>query len=205
MLDTTYEPIVEFKPRSVRNEIVRGEASRNRVMAAARQELVEQGWKNFSLEEVLLRCQATEQDIEQWWSTPAALVVEAAFEVVEDPAPMIAGPLDVKLARFVDPLIEVARTSEGAYLLRCALLAASDDAQAGAEFRNYFNIHFRKPLKAVLAEASTRGEIRRDYDIDICCELLFGPIWHRLVIMRSPLPEVTARRAAHGLIASLRG
>ena len=69
MLDTTYEPIVEFKPRSVRNEIARGEASRNRVMAAARQELVEQGWKNFSLEEVLLRCQATEQDIEQWWST----------------------------------------------------------------------------------------------------------------------------------------
>ena len=61
-----------------------------------------------------------------------------------------------------------------------------------------------KPLKAVLAEAAVRGKIKRDWDIDTACELLFGPLWHRMVLMRGPLPEVIALRASQSMLAALR-
>lgn len=182
----------------------RSESSRQAILAAARLELAEQGWRNFSPDRLAKRAKASKQTIYRWWPSIAAIAVEAAIETIPDPEIKTNGELDEMLQAFINPIAELARVGDGAHLLRSALLAAADDPHAGEVFRHWFNIKYRKPLKAVLAEAAVRGKIRRDWDIDTAAELLFGPIWHRMVLMRGPLPEVIALRAARAVISALR-
>jgi AcrR family transcriptional regulator len=197
--------IVTTDPSDARREgPKRSESSRQAILAAAREELAEQGWRNFSPDRLAKRAKASKQTIYRWWPSIAAIAVEAALEMVPDPKTRDGAPLDETLRSFIDPIAGLARVGDGAHLLRSALLAAADDAHAGEVFRHWFNTQYRKPLKAVLAEAAMRGKIRRDWDIDTACELLFGPIWHRMVLMRGPLPEMIALRAAQSMIAALR-
>lgn len=182
----------------------RSEASRQAILAAAREELTEHGWRGFSPDRLAKRARASKQTIYRWWPSIASIAVEAAIDKIDDPIVKSTDPVDVQLAGFIRPIVELARAGDSAHLLRSALLAAADDAQAGEAFRLWFNNSFRKPMKAVLAEAAARGKIKRDYDIDMASEMLFGPVWHRMVLMRGPLPEVIALRAAQSVIAALR-
>ncbi len=182
----------------------RSESSKKAILAAARLELSEQGWRNFSPDRLARRAKASKQTIYRWWPSVASIAVEAALEMVEIPHVDQTEDLEVALRKYLDPIADLARVGDGAHLLRSAFLAASDDSHAGEVFRHWFNTHFRKPMKAVLAEAAVRGKIKRDWDIDAVTELLFGPIWHRMVLMRGPLPEVITQRAAKAVVAALR-
>lgn len=182
----------------------RSEASRMAILSAAREELIENGWRNFSPDRLARRARASKQTIYRWWPSVAVIAVEAATTLIEDPIVKSEQPLDVQLAAFIDPIAELARVGDGAHLLRSALLAAADDAHAGEAFRAWFNESLRRPMKNVLAQASNRGMIRRDYDFDTVCEMLFGPIWHRLIVMRGPVPQVLAMKSAQAVFASLR-
>lgn len=197
-------PVVELHPKADTDLHPRGKASRQAVLAAARKSLIASGWHGFSADEVTHGLKASREDIQNWWATPACIAIEAAIDVIESPTVPLGLTLDRQLVRIIQPIIDIAQAGDGATLLRSALLASSDDHKAGELFRKWFNSNFRHPLKSVLAEAAARGQIRREYDVDIAFELLFGPIWHRLVIMRGPLPELVALRAANGLMAALR-
>ena len=198
----TISPEMDKPPR--REGPKRSEASKQAILKAAREELIEQGWRGFSPDRLAKRARASKQTIYRWWPSIASIAVEAAISRVEDPIIVSNQPIDAQMASFIKPISELARVGDGAHLLRSALLAAADDAQAGEVFRQWFNAHFRKPLKTTLAEAAARGRIKRDYDIDATCEMLFGPVWHRLVLMRGPLPEVLAMRSAQNVLAALR-
>jgi hypothetical protein len=45
--------------------------------------------------------------------------------------------------------------------------------------------------------------VRRDWDIDLATELLFGPIWHRLIAMRGPVPEIYRNRLVDTLLRAI--
>ncbi|MFC6198103.1 TetR/AcrR family transcriptional regulator [Ponticaulis profundi] len=198
----THEKSAKAEPR--RQGPKRSEASRMAILSAAREELKEQGWRNFSPDRLSKRAKASKQTIYRWWPSVASIAVEAALEDIDLPA--IDPKLDLaeQLQAFVEPIVDIARVGDGAHLLRSALLAAADDPQGGEIFRNWFNTNFRRPLKTVLAEAAIRGKIRKDWDIDSATEMLFGPVWHRMVMMRGPLTEVVAIRASSSLISALR-
>ena len=192
-------------PTEVRREgPKRSEASRQAILSAAREELIEHGWRGFSPDRLARRAKASKQTVYRWWPSVAAIAVDAAIALIEEPLIKSDQPIDVQLAAFIEPISELARVGDGAHLLRSALLAASDDAAAGEIFRNWFTATVRKPMKAVLAQAAARGQIRRDYDPDTVCETLFGSVWHRLILMRGPVPHVFAMKSAQSVLASLR-
>ena len=203
-METSPKTVGPVAEKARREGPKRSEASKKAILAAARLELAEQGWRNFSPDRLSKRAKASKQTIYRWWPSIAAIAVEAALECIDDPLLKPGAELDEQLRCFIEPIAELARVGDGAHLLRSALLAAADDAHAGEVFRHWFSTRFRKPLKAVLAEASIRGRIKKDWDIDMACEMLFGPVWHRMVLMRGPLPEVISLRAAQCLIAALR-
>ena len=182
----------------------RSEASRQAILSAAREELIEHGWRAFSPDRLSRRAKASKQTVYRWWPSVAAIAIDAAISMIDEPIIKPDEPVDVQLAAFIEPFSELARVGDGAHLLRSALLAASDDPAAGEIFRTWFNNTIRKPMKNVLAQAASKGRIRRDYDPDAVCETLFGAVWHRLILMRGPLPHVLAMKSAQAVLASLR-
>jgi AcrR family transcriptional regulator len=186
----------------------RSEASTKAVLDAAFTELSEHGWRGFSVDRVAKNAKASKQTIYRWWKSAACLAVDAALGRLGEfkPPPANGGtPADVRdrVAALIEPLLLAVRTGDGAHAWRGALLAAADDQEAGEIFRSWFSESVKIPLRHILAEQALKGAIRRDWDIDLATELLFGPIWHRLIAMRGPVPESYSRRLVESVLKAL--
>ena len=183
----------------------RSEASTNAVLVAAYTELSEHGWRGFSVDRVAKNAKASKQTIYRWWKSAACLAVDAALATLTaKPAP-VAANADVrdKIAALIEPMLTAVRTGDGAHAWRGALLAAADDGEAGETFRGWFSESVKVPLRHILAAEALKGTVRRDWDIDLATELLFGPIWHRLIAMRGPVPEAYSRRLVESVLKAL--
>lgn len=183
----------------------RSEASTNAVLVAAYTELTEHGWRGFSVDRVAKNAKASKQTIYRWWKSAACLAVDAVLGTISVKPAAQASSVDVRdrIAALIDPLLVAVRTGDGAHAWRGALLAAADDADAGEIFRAWFGEHVKIPLRHILAEQALKGAVRRDWDIDLATELLVGPIWHRLIAMRGPVPEVYTRRLVDSLLKAI--
>ena len=182
----------------------RSEASTQAVLTAAYQELCEQGWRGFSVDRAAKTARASKQTIYRWWKTPACLAVESVTSrLAEAKAPTPGGDPRERIVQLIDPVLVAVRTGDGAHAWRGALLAAADDHDAGEFFRAFLSERVKVPLRHILNELAMKSIVRRDWDIDLGMELLMGPIWHRLIAMRGPVPEVYARRLPESVLRAL--
>jgi AcrR family transcriptional regulator len=183
----------------------RSEASTSAVLVAAYTELTEHGWRGFSVDRVAKNAKASKQTIYRWWKSAACLAVDAVLGTLPEKPAAQASTVDVRdrIGALIEPLLVAVRTGDGAHAWRGALLAAADDSEAGEIFRAWFGEHVKIPLRHILAEQALKGAVRRDWDIDLATELLLGPIWHRLIAMRGPVPEVYSRRLVDSLLKAI--
>jgi len=191
------------KPRERRQGPKRSEASQAAILDAVRDELSESGWRSFSVDNVARRAKASKQTIYRWWPSIGTLCLDAALSLIPS-IPEGARDAEQRIAAILAPLEATARTGNGNYVLRSAMLAAIDDDDAGEKWRGWVKAEMRTPLRMVLAELAAKQVIRRDWDIDVAMSMLVGPLWHRLLIMRSPIPEGFSLTQAETLLKALR-
>jgi AcrR family transcriptional regulator len=181
----------------------RSEASTKAVLDAAYREMSEHGWRGFSVDRVAKNAKASKQTIYRWWKSAACLAVDAALGTLGEAKASTASDVRDRMAALIEPILVAVRTGDGAHAWRAALLAAADDQDAGETFRAWFSERVKIPLRHILAEQALKGSIRRDWDIDLATELLFGPVWHRLIAMRGPVPESYSRRLVDSVLKAL--
>jgi AcrR family transcriptional regulator len=158
------------------------------ILEAVRAELAETGWRAFSVDNVARRASASKQTIYRWWESIACLCVECAVSQFP-PRVISAGDPAGRISELVAPVVSFARRADGQAVLRGALLAAADDREAREVLRTWITNEVRGPLRLIMAELAVKGVVRRDWDADDALAHLFGPIWHRIMIANSPLPE----------------
>ncbi|MEQ9436501.1 TetR/AcrR family transcriptional regulator [Hyphomonas sp.] len=166
----------------------RSEASKAAILDATRIEMAEMGWRGFSVDSVAKRASASKQTIYRWWPSIGAMCVDAALALIPDSPDGGRDPQE-RITALIVPLEATARTGQGHAVLRVALLAAADDKDAGEVWRAWIGRDIRQPLRMLLAELAGKRVIRRDFDLDEVVELLLGPLWHRLMVMRAPVRE----------------
>ena len=191
------------KPRQRRQGPKRSDASQAAILDAVRDELSERGWREFSVDNVARRAKASKQTIYRWWPSIGTLCLDAALSLIP-PIPEGARDAEQRIAAILAPLEAASRTGNGNYVLRSAMLAAIDDDDAGEKWRAWVKTEMRTPLRMVLAELAAKQVIRRDWDIDAAMASLCGPLWHRLLIMRAPVPEGFSLMQADNLMRELR-
>ena len=175
----------------------RSEASRAAILEAARAELAETGWRNFSVDNVARRAQASKQTIYRWWESIGSMCVESALAIIPDAPSDVRDP-EQRIAALIIPIEAASRVGAGKDILRATLLAVGDDDLAGEKWRAWMKQDIREPLRMVLAELAAKQVIRRDWEIDAAIEFLLGPFWHKLIITHAMIPAgfsaVQARR-----------
>ncbi len=177
----------------------RSETSHAAILEATRAELTESGWRSFSVDSVAKRAKASKQTIYRWWPSIGAMCVDSALALLPD-APADARDPAERLTALIIPIEAAARTGTGNYVLRAAIMAAIDDDEAGDKWRAWLQNDIRAPLRMLLAELAAKRVVRRDWDIDQAMDTLLGPVWHRLLVMRSPILEGYSRQLAERLL-----
>lgn len=193
--------MTQTKPKRKQNQRS-SEESRAAILAATREELVENGWRKFSVDKVSRKAKASKQTIYRWWPAIGNMAMEAALGMVPDRTKTGRDPAE-RIAELLSPLEQAIRAGSGHAVLRAAIVASCDDKDAGETWRAWLKDNIRAPLRLILAEIAAKKVIRRDFDLDEAMDILMGPVWMKLLIMRAPLSDGFSTSQANALLKQL--
>lgn len=181
----------------------RSEQSHRAILESTLAILAEQGYRALTIEGVAKRAGVSKQTIYRWWSSKAAIVLEALTTDAQERLPVpntgtVRGDLEVLLSGAFCELAQ--RTGP---IVRGLMAEAQLDPEFGRAFREDFIARRREALLEVLRRGQERGEIGVMVDLELTVDLIYGPMWYRLLNQHAPLDEDFARHLINQIFAGL--
>jgi AcrR family transcriptional regulator len=168
--------------------------------------LFDQGLSAMSMDDVARRAGVSKATIYRWWPSKERLALDALADEWASSAPADqndTGTLrDDLLARFRPWVRQLNRKP---YARVVAGLVAA--AQTDPEFAELYRAHFVQPRRVatrdLLVRARDRGEIAADTDLEVTLDLLYGPIYHRLLHGHAPVTQPFAQHVIDAVITAM--
>lgn len=162
------------------------------ILAATLEVLDESGFEGLTIEKVAARAGAAKTAVYRRWPSKVPLVVEALTRAQPDLPVPDTGDLRTDIIR-----IWKSATGGGRYSVErllpvvTAYMSANDELMALMRDR-YFGPRL-EAMRAVVARAAARDEIRPGTDPELAFDLLFGPLAYRWLRGSPPDDETIAR------------
>ena len=172
----------------------RSEKAHEAILEAAARLLLARGLAAVSMDEVAERAGVSKATIYRWWPTKETLALDALFRAWADtPTPRDTGSLRGDLLSIIRPWARLARSQPYGRVIAGLLTEAQTDPDFAREYRTRFVQPRRDQARAALRRAIERGEIPADTKIEVAVDLLYGPIYHRLLHGHAPLSDQFVR------------
>jgi hypothetical protein len=94
----------------------------------------------------------------------------------------VKGDMEALLMRAFDML-----TRQSGQLVRSLMSEALLDDEFAVSMRDIFIASRRSALREILTKGIERGEVATDADIELTIDLIYGPMWYRLLNKHAPL------------------
>jgi AcrR family transcriptional regulator len=172
-------------------------------MDAALAVLEEGGFANATVEAIAERAGASKATVYRWWPNKAAVFIEAFREGVAPDLPFadtgsFREDVHKQLANFTRML-----TGRRGRILAAFVAAAQDDPDVAAALRTVWIGPRRLEAKLALDRNRNRGELRDDVDLDLVLDLLYGPLYYRLLLAPGTLSLQYADQVAEAALIGL--
>jgi AcrR family transcriptional regulator len=184
----------------------RSEDARRAILAATAALLRERPLADITVEAIAGRAGTGKATIYRWWPRKEVIAIDAVLE--EWPS---GRPVDVDLGNLREDLWAIivpwVRCLAGDPFGRVIAGLVAELQRDDGVFRDVYHEHFseprRAPARAALERAIERGEIAKSSDIELALDLLYGPIYHRLLHMHAPLTEGFAEDVVEAVVGGL--
>lgn len=165
----------------------RSSTSHTAILAAAFKLLRQKGYRSVTIEGIAAEAGVGKQTIYRWWPSKAAVVLEAFARYTTGRITMpdtgnVQGDLEAFLVQAFDML-----TRESGQLVRSLMSEALLDDEFAVSMRDIFIASRRSALREILNNGIERGEVASDADIELTIDLIYGPMWYRLLNNHAPL------------------
>jgi len=183
----------------------RSQKAHKAVLDAAADLLLSRGLSAVSMDEVAERAGVSKATIYRWWPTKETLALDALYTewAAARPAPRDTGTLRGDLLSLLRPWARLTGTRPYGRVLAALLTEAQTDPVFGAEYRRRFLEPRREQARAVFHRAMDRGEISADTKIEVALDMLYGPIYHRLLHGHAPLNDRFVREVVEMLLRGI--
>jgi AcrR family transcriptional regulator len=192
-------------PDSPRRGRPRSETSRNAILTAASELLLEHGLTVVSMEAVAERAGASKATIYRWWPSKELLALDAIFSEWEPEPPHVydTGSLAGDLLALMRPWVRQLDQKPYGRIIAALLAGAQNDPGLAAEYHDRFVQPRRQPARVIFARAIERQEIPSELDIEAALDLLYGPFYHRMLNGHAPLNDHFARTIVSYVVAGV--
>ena len=141
----------------------------------------------MTMEGVAARAGVGKPTVYRWWPDRHAVAMAALMDAE---APQTSSRASrsaiVALRQQLRTIAESFATPTGRHV--ATMIAASDlETEFSKAFRNHFVLARRAEGRALLEQAIRQGEVRPDLDADVALDLLYGPLFFRLLLGHAPL------------------
>jgi AcrR family transcriptional regulator len=158
-------------------------------------QLLDRGVHAMSMDDVARQAGVSKATIYRWWPSKELLALDALaaeWEASASVGERETGSLrDDLLARF-RPWVRQLNSKPFARVVAGLVAEAQTDPEFAELYREHFILPRRDATRELLVRARDRGEIAEDTNLELTLDLLYGPIYHRLLHGHAP---VTARFA----------
>lgn len=181
----------------------RSESAHRAILEAAWEEVIEKGYAGLTVEGIAARAGVGKQTLYRWWPSKAAVLLEAlntqgrqtsdfpdTGDIVADLGSQLAG-----VAEFL--------AAGGGAVHRALLAAAQSDAELAEDIRRQVIEPRTQACVRRLAKAQADGQLRADVDPLDIVELVYGPLYYRLILGTRPLSAPTIRLQLQRVLAGL--
>jgi AcrR family transcriptional regulator len=170
----------------------RSEAARKAVLAAAGELLLARGLSAVSMDAVAERAGVSKATIYRWWPTKETLALDALYTewAAVSPQPADSGSLRGDLLALLRPWARLASGRPYGRVIAALLTEAQTDQAFSAEYRRRVVEPRRDQARAIFGRAIARGEIPADTKTEVAIDLLYGPLYHRLLHGHAPLDDL---------------
>jgi AcrR family transcriptional regulator len=177
------EPLRRGRPRS--------EQARIAILNAGAELLLANGLDAVSMDAVATRAGVSKATIYRWWRTKETLALDALFyewDVVRQTS-RSTGSVRGDLLSLLRPWVRLVGSLPYGRVIMALINEARTDPEFAKEYRARLVEPRREQARAIFRRAIERDEIPASTKIEVALDLLYGSLYHRLLLGHAPLDD----------------
>ena len=165
----------------------RSEQARLSILRSTLKLLAKNGFSELTIEAVAAHANVGKATVYRWWPDKAALIVDAfASSTTRKLHFPDTGYVRTDMSQQMRQLVKIFRSRRGR-IVSAMLGAGQSDGSLIVAFRERFLKPRRQEAYATLRRGIRRGELRKNVDMDLLLDSLYGPIYMRFLIRHDRL------------------
>lgn len=162
-----------------------------------------QGFGRVTIDAVSARSGVGKPTLYRHWANASELAMAALMEDHAEAPGAATGTLEEGLAHHLRAIVQAFGTTRGRQI-GLAMAAADPESEMTRAFRNRVVLSGREAGRQLIATAVSRGELEQPEDIERLLDMIYAPIFYRLLVRHGPLDAAFAEGLAAGAMALLR-
>jgi AcrR family transcriptional regulator len=189
-------PVRTGRPRSAQRKAA--------ILAAAGDLMMEGGLKAATMEAIAARAGVGKATVYKWWPSRGAVALEGFMLRAADSWTLPEGvPAAEALRVLAVAAVRLFTRSPAGPLMRALVADAQSDPEIAQALREQWFAPRRAVAAEVVREGMRTGELRADLDLAATLDLVFAPVYYRLLFSHEPLDEEFAVRTVDQVLAGL--
>ena len=163
--------------------------AQNSILSASYDLLLENGFQAVTVDKIAEYAQVSKATIYKWWPNKAAVVMDGFLYAASERLPVPdTGSAYNDILIHATNLTMFLTSREGTIITQLLGEGQFDSGLADAYRTRYFHPR-RLEARSLLEKGIQRGELKKSIDIDIYIDLIYGPIFYRLLVTGETLDE----------------
>ncbi|QMV40699.1 TetR/AcrR family transcriptional regulator [Cohnella cholangitidis] len=156
--------------------------TQNSILTASYDLLLENGFGAVTVEKIADRAKVSKATIYKWWPNKAAVVMDGFLSAATARLPVPdTGSVFRDMLEHATNMARFMTSREGSIFLEIIGEGQTDSALAEAYRTRYIQPR-RLEVRGIVDRGVKRGELKNDLDIALCTDLVYGPIFYRLLV-----------------------
>ncbi|HEX4679535.1 MAG TPA: TetR/AcrR family transcriptional regulator C-terminal ligand-binding domain-containing protein [Gaiellaceae bacterium] len=191
------EPARRGRPRS--------ERAHKAILEAAGELLLQSGLDAVGMDAIAMRAGVSKATIYRWWPTKESLALDAIYHewTAAHPESAGSGSLRVDLYSLLRPWVRLLNDRPYGRVVAAILAKVQIDDRFAEEYRTRFIDRRRQRAREIMQRAIESGEIGAGTNVELALDLLYGPVYHRLLHGHAPLDEPFVRGVVDTVVYGL--
>jgi AcrR family transcriptional regulator len=160
----------------------RSEKTKEAILTAAYDLLLENGFGSVTIEKIAEKAGISKATIYKWWPNKAAVVVDGFLNAANIKVPMPDTGSTIKdMLIQVNNFVKFLMSREGNVITEI-IAEGQYDPKVAETYRTIYFKPRRNITRQILERGISRGELRKDLNIEVSIDLIWGPVFYRLLI-----------------------
>ncbi|WP_438447960.1 TetR/AcrR family transcriptional regulator [Gorillibacterium sp. sgz5001074] len=175
----------------------RSEQTQRSILEASYELLLEHGFGAVTVEKIADRAKVSKATIYKWWPNKAAVVMDGYLSAASERLPVPdTGAVYDDVIQHASNLARFLTGREGSILAQLVGEGQFDSGLAEAYRERYFQPR-RQEARRLLERGIQRGQLKAGVEADTCIDLIYGPIFYRLLITGARIDGDYVERLVH--------